>query len=56
MNLFRNRNQKAGSLEAIGGGGASDVIRVDEATQEIRRQRLISVRSVHPYKGHNPFC
>ena len=46
MNLFRERASKLGGIttEAIGGGGVTDIIRVDDdETREARKKRLISV-------------
>jgi pre-rRNA-processing protein IPI3 len=46
MNLFRDRETKAGGIitEAVGGGGVTDIIRVDDdENREARKKRLISV-------------
>ena len=46
MNLFRERASKLGGIitEAVGGGGVTDVIRVDDdESREARKKRLISV-------------
>ena len=46
MNLFREREAKLGGIvtEAIGGGGVTDIIRVDDdENRETRKKRLISV-------------
>lgn len=46
MNLFRERETKLGGIvtEAIGGGGVTDIIRVDDdESREARKKRLISV-------------
>ncbi|KAF9531734.1 WD40 repeat-like protein [Crepidotus variabilis] len=45
MNLFRERESKIGLVtEAVGGGGVSDVIRVEsEVARETRKKRLIVV-------------
>ncbi|KAJ3517759.1 hypothetical protein NLJ89_g314 [Agrocybe chaxingu] len=46
MNLFRERASKLGATvtEAVGGGGVTDIIRVeDDASREARKRRLISV-------------
>lgn len=46
MNLFRERETKLGGIvtEAIGGGGVTDIIRVDDdENREARKKRLISV-------------
>jgi pre-rRNA-processing protein IPI3 len=49
MNLFRQREEKSGGhvMEAIGGAGVTDIIRVgDEDQTKAQKQRLISVGSV----------
>jgi pre-rRNA-processing protein IPI3 len=46
MNLFRERASKLGgiTMEAVGGAGVTDIIRVDDDdTREARKKRLISV-------------
>lgn len=50
MNLFRERESKFGpGATAIGGAGASDVIRFEnDKTREEKRKRTISVESVLP--------
>lgn len=46
MNLFRQREEKfaRNGLEAVGGAGVTDIIRIDGEGQENSRKRLISVR------------
>ncbi|TFK39957.1 WD40-repeat-containing domain protein [Crucibulum laeve] len=45
MNLFRQRDSKFGgqAIEAIGGAGVTDIIRVDDDSREAKKKRLISV-------------
>jgi pre-rRNA-processing protein IPI3 len=45
MNLFRQRETKAGGqyMEAVGGGGVSDIVRVGEEGNRANKKRLISV-------------
>ncbi|KAJ7281918.1 WD40 repeat-like protein [Mycena rebaudengoi] len=45
MNLFRQREDKSGGpiMEAIGGAGVTDIIRVGEDEQKAQKRRLISV-------------
>ncbi|KAF8637643.1 hypothetical protein AX17_002711 [Amanita inopinata Kibby_2008] len=44
-NLFRRREGKSGAhrMEAVGGAGVTDVIRMDEAIQNAQNKRLISI-------------
>lgn len=45
MNLFRQRESKFGGqvMEALGGAGVTDIIRVGDENDETRKKRLISV-------------
>ncbi|KAI0343214.1 pre-rRNA-processing protein IPI3 [Trametopsis cervina] len=44
VNLFKQRDDKLnGVLEAVGGGGATDVIRMTDEEQQATKRRLISV-------------
>lgn len=45
VNLFRQREDKFGqaSMEAVGGGGVSDVIRINDIDPQTAKKRLISV-------------
>lgn len=44
MNLFKQRNDRLSRVpEAVGGGGATDVIRMTDEDQEAAKKRLISV-------------
>jgi len=47
MNLFRQRDDKSGgqAVEAIGGAGVNDVIRVDD-DPEAKKKRLISIEYI----------
>lgn len=48
MNLFRQRESKFGGqvMEALGGAGVTDIIRVGDENDEARKKRLISVGCV----------
>jgi pre-rRNA-processing protein IPI3 len=56
MNLFRQREDKSGSIaEAIGGAGVTDIIRVgDEEQTRTQKRRLIAVGFVLKYLRLTP--
>lgn len=55
MNLFRKRNdhgsQNFGGMEAVGGAGVSDVIRIGEEDPREAKRRVITVGYVVTFLG-----
>lgn len=44
VNLFRQRDDKLGrAMEAVGGAGSTDIIRITDEDQQASRRRLITV-------------
>jgi pre-rRNA-processing protein IPI3 len=56
VNLFRRRTDRGGLVEAVGGAGVTDVVRIDEQNEQDSMRRLLVVEYVtacrllcHPY-------